>query len=976
MQREEYLRQLLADETAASRNQPSITFLKKFILLCHLGRLRINGQSPNRAFHLSQYLLDDRRMLLDWSRLDKTHYRRLMKWLILEHQHHFKFRQRLAPSYLIDESRGKPEEIRLGFWRRLFSSSLFRSHPSLYFETKLFQDEYQLNNIDLCLSKNGMLVDLVSRFHVLPHEKNNVSDEYQDEGDLQNVKRLILTNSMVDSLFKHSIDTFDFDKQLTEPHPDAIDVISQSVRDKRIAAFRHNHRYVHKPSFIWRLLVYLRDWFMGWARVKEPLGKPKVYQELCSEEDIQIRLCAETGEVQVIEKRPETDTLVLSGGGAKVFAQLGALKALIAAGVNPKRYAGSSAGAILAMLLYLGYSIEEIEQKFQGMSDRILIRFNISMSGLSTTDHLKNAIVYLVRDKILQIIRDNPESFKSAEAQAFLDKEIHCDVITFNAVKKLKEFCPNAPIGDDLVVTATNASLRETVIFSTDETPNMELAEAVKISGSLPFLYKHTPWGPFFLTDGGVLTNLPLSAVKGDVGTLLEHEDGANLGVLALQFDNGYENDVIYSAKDVYREGRIKNFIYGLLTGVKDPVSAWVRERWLLRTHACQSIIIPIGHVNASRFDLSKEEREQLIENGRIAALDYLGSRVSSKAKGATVAKVKGPVRTFFQNMIDNIEKTIFNLFHSERQAIGEGDRVYEPTGSLAKTQDKAPKAAAKKRVWHDLLYKSFENLEELLCFCAYRNKWSLLKTLTESIEESELLSTRYKETLLAAKDELLKWKSLHEKPSLKQVSRRLISKRRTTLQSVKETVQSVEARYRTRLYVVLFPTLSLEWSKLNPGDGNAELKEHFDLLEQQRLKLNRNRDNSVKIMRDLTQKLKRLGGEMHIIFYIYRSLILSCSETFTDNVLQLCTSIFTLMTNREWLKHFDQDELIGNWSFNDNVCQNILDCLTRGRIDKVKAILFPQHLKTAEKPQSTISTTKPTQIIKPVLGVNLTASV
>lgn len=50
----------------------------------------------------------------------------------------------------------------------------------------------------------------------------------------------------------------------------------------------------------------------------------------------------------------------LGGGGAKAFSQLGAIKALEKHGIKPAYFAGSSMGAVNAIFLSAGYSIEEL----------------------------------------------------------------------------------------------------------------------------------------------------------------------------------------------------------------------------------------------------------------------------------------------------------------------------------------------------------------------------------------------------------------------------------------------------------------------------------------------------------------------------------------------------------------------------------------------------------------------------------------
>lgn len=65
---------------------------------------------------------------------------------------------------------------------------------------------------------------------------------------------------------------------------------------------------------------------------------------------------------------------VLSGGGAKAAAHLGALKALGAAGIVPTRYVGTSMGAVIATGLAAGYSPDAVAERLLTVRQRDIFR--------------------------------------------------------------------------------------------------------------------------------------------------------------------------------------------------------------------------------------------------------------------------------------------------------------------------------------------------------------------------------------------------------------------------------------------------------------------------------------------------------------------------------------------------------------------------------------------------------------------------
>ena len=63
---------------------------------------------------------------------------------------------------------------------------------------------------------------------------------------------------------------------------------------------------------------------------------------------------------------PSRVTLVLSGGGAKASADLGAARALAEAGLPPTRYVGTSMGAVMGALLAAGLTPAEAQARLEG----------------------------------------------------------------------------------------------------------------------------------------------------------------------------------------------------------------------------------------------------------------------------------------------------------------------------------------------------------------------------------------------------------------------------------------------------------------------------------------------------------------------------------------------------------------------------------------------------------------------------------
>ncbi|MFM1916308.1 MAG: hypothetical protein RLZZ531_1977 [Bacteroidota bacterium] len=198
------------------------------------------------------------------------------------------------------------------------------------------------------------------------------------------------------------------------------------------------------------------------------------------------------------------ENLVFEGAGIKGIAYSGVLKALQEKGIlqHVERVCGTSAGAITALMVSLGYSSEEI---YQLISDTKFQKFNdgqyFFLGGFTRmTKHYgwyKGTAFIHWLEKIIEKKTGNKDiNFEQLKKQGF----------------------------KDLYVTATCLNQQKLVVFSNETYPFMKVKDAVRISMSIPLYFEavfidslgnvqQNPKKGLSLdvvVDGGIIGNYPI----------------------------------------------------------------------------------------------------------------------------------------------------------------------------------------------------------------------------------------------------------------------------------------------------------------------------------------------------------------------------------------------------------------------------------------------------------------------------------
>ena len=187
--------------------------------------------------------------------------------------------------------------------------------------------------------------------------------------------------------------------------------------------------------------------------------------------------------------------LVFEGGGVKGTAYAGALEVLDQQGILQKidRVAGTSAGAITALLVALRYTPAEIRSLLTSIDFE-----QFEDGGDDGVPRLLRKYGWFAGDYFLELLRCIVESKVGKKGVTFADLEA----------------------GDyrDLHVFSTDLNTSKAREFSAATSPGFEVAKAVRMSGSYPLFFASVRADGDVFVDGGVLRNYPVDAFDGDAG--------------------------------------------------------------------------------------------------------------------------------------------------------------------------------------------------------------------------------------------------------------------------------------------------------------------------------------------------------------------------------------------------------------------------------------------------------------------------
>ncbi|MFI3300940.1 MAG: patatin-like phospholipase family protein [Candidatus Gastranaerophilales bacterium] len=281
-------------------------------------------------------------------------------------------------------------------------------------------------------------------------------------------------------------------------------------------------------------------------------------------------------------------TCLFGGGAVRGMAYVGAIQALEDIGIMPNTLVGSSVGSIIASFLAIGFNSDEIKDIFLKINYELFKDIQLTIGPKFA---LSKGEVFLEWLRELIEMKYYGDKYKKG----------HNKAVTFGDIDK------------NLIIITTDLSNFSCKEFSKFETPDYEIAKAIRISSSMPGLMKPIEYNNMILVDGDLQKSLPMWKLSPNIMNdnerilefrlegLIEHKD-----MNALDFANAIYSCMTANSTTFITEmyGNCDKFDY---------------------------VVLNTGDIIIVDFNIAQDKREALIKLGYEQTMDYFKKSLPKK---------------------------------------------------------------------------------------------------------------------------------------------------------------------------------------------------------------------------------------------------------------------------------------------------------------------------------------------------------
>ena len=283
-------------------------------------------------------------------------------------------------------------------------------------------------------------------------------------------------------------------------------------------------------------------------------------------------------------------TCLFGGGAIRGIAHIGVIKALEELNIKTEILGGSSVGSIIATLYAIGYTHKEIADIFKTIN---LELFRDISFGFNKKFAISKGEVFL--DWIRELIEKKyyGENYEKGKSARVLFKDIN---------KKL-------------VIITTDLKTFTCHEFSSFETPDFEIALAIRISCCMPGLMRAYIHNEELLVDGDLQKAKPMWKLS----TNLENLKSRILEIrLEGDFSGTDENPIEY--------------VNGMYSCITKNETEFVKSIYGYNDKF-DYLVINTGNVVVVDFNYPKEKRQLIMDNGYKQTMQYFKKELLTKKK-------------------------------------------------------------------------------------------------------------------------------------------------------------------------------------------------------------------------------------------------------------------------------------------------------------------------------------------------------
>lgn len=270
--------------------------------------------------------------------------------------------------------------------------------------------------------------------------------------------------------------------------------------------------------------------------------------------------------------------LALQGGGILGIAHLGVAIILQEQGIykHLTHFAGTSVGAIIAGLFACRIDPKKIK--------KLLLRVNLGLltSGTKSVSNLSTDFGYTNSNKI--------KIFTEIILGLFIGRPFITFAQVFNTY------------GSFLIITATDIGEQSTVYYSPETSPEMPIAEAIRRSAAAPPFFTPVSDNGHLYADGGILENYPIQKL----------------------YQYLPEDEVFGSRLIPNKYPNVPNTVPTTYEEYMKTVNQMIGRNLMTCGTYLNSIRIYVGDMKPMDFNITREQKRFLIQQGKLATFKFL----------------------------------------------------------------------------------------------------------------------------------------------------------------------------------------------------------------------------------------------------------------------------------------------------------------------------------------------------------------